>query len=442
MTTRWLASFGALAALLALAAAARASDTAAATPMVTLDSAEAASGATVSAQLWFVGAAADAVRNVCVRVIVPQWIELQKPDPPSVGTPGSKNAPAAAPSEPCDSSEQGPFSGAGPIEMRLKVKDSVSEGAYSIAFATHYETLDDAKAVVRHYALLEKPITLGVFGANSIAGLPLQLASLALPGLLGIVLMRLCGSKLWDALSGAAEKASATVLLSLIAVWALEHSGWSAVSASGMSRFKLFASAIVGLSIGTVAMAVERGWLAIAARFSTRSADRERRRLERVLIVTATDSFPAMAAKAIRAKCALARKAEAQGQTDWDIPIGAIDDGKTYLGSIVAPTIDDGLVLLGWGKVTAGTSLAALMQKAKAAGTLKEKTTAYEKVAASLDGAQVLELEEGVRQIQPDDQTQRKPWVRFRKDTRVQPASIAERNGIDNRLGGIPLVIS
>jgi len=442
MTTKWLASFGALAALLALAAAARASDTTAATPTVTLDSVEAASGATVSAQLWFVGAAADAVRNVCVRVIVPQWLELQRPDASSVGTPDSKNASAAAPSAPCDPSEQGPFSGAGPIEMRLRVKDSVSEGAYSIAFATHYETLNDAKAVVRRYALLEKPITLGVFGANSIAGLPLQLASLALPGLLGIVLLRLCGSKLWDALSGAAEKASATVLLSLIAVWALEHSGWSAVSASGMSRFKLFASAIVGLPIGAVVMAAERGWLALAARFSTRSADRERRRLERVLIVTATDSFPAMVAKAIRAKCASARKAEAQVQADWDIPTVVIDDGKTYLGSIAAPTIDDGLVLLGWGKVAAGTNLATLMQKAKATGTLEEKITAYEKVAASLDSVQVLELEEGVRQIQPDDQTQRTPWVRFRKDTRVQPASIPERNSIDDRLGGFPLVIS
>src|SRR5882757_2910120 len=101
MTTKWLASFGALAALLALAAAARASDTTAATPTVTLDSVEAASGATVSAQLWFVGAAADAVRNVCVRVIVPQWLELQRPDASSVGTPDSKNASAAAPSAPC-----------------------------------------------------------------------------------------------------------------------------------------------------------------------------------------------------------------------------------------------------------------------------------------------------------------------------------------------------
>jgi len=111
----------------------------------------------VSAQLWFVGPRRRSSQRVRA-VIVPQWLELLRP----MHRLSVRRIPKTLLRRSIRALR--PIGARAVFRSRsdrdaLKSKTRVG-GAYSIAFATHYETLNDAKAVVRRYALLEKPITL------------------------------------------------------------------------------------------------------------------------------------------------------------------------------------------------------------------------------------------------------------------------------------------
>lgn len=396
--------------LLCLAVQARAAD--APTPVLTLDTASALPGGKFAVKLWFVGEQVDKVSNVRVSMTGSDWVSMQ-PNP--------------------SASLQAPW----PASLTLDVTNSVAEGTSTLVFAIHYDVAQDGGKVVAHDAVIQKPIELGLLGTGSIEGLPLQLVSLIIPGLFGVVILRLRNSKLWEVLSGAAEKAGGGLLLSLAALWLLQvvapHTHSAALMSPGMSRMKLAAAAVAGCLIAAVLILCESAVLGLCAA--------RKRRREQASRLQPGDSFAVAAAKAIDALCT-ASDAE---KANWVTPtVAELPGGKKLIGSTVVRNSDDRMVLIGWGNVSNQQPLRDLLWQSVTEPGFAAKKKALGKVAAGLRGlSSGLTLESPVRQLEPASDTDTPIDLEDQEPleplSRVREARPEETKKINSQLGAIPL---
>jgi hypothetical protein len=378
-------------------------------PVLTFDHTTAVPGSELVVRLWFTGEGTDKVNNVHVTMTGSDSVSMQPLEPPGAG--------------------QGPFA----LTLDVK-KDSIVEGSANLVFDIRYDTTGEDGKVVTRRAVIEKPIELGLIAAGSVSGFPLQLVSLIVPGLFGVIVLRARKSTVWEWLDGAAEKVSGGLLLSLLAIWLLElvspHIGMPELASPGITKGKLAAAMVVGACIaaGVVGLEWLFGW--------ARQQLKERRDSARLL--TLQDSDAVVVAKSIIALC------EARDRTDWTVPIVAEKAGQKLLGSTVLHGIDGDRFLLGWWHVPAQEDIGTLLQVALSQSGAAGRKAALRKVAERLrKQTSTLEPEDQVRQLAPQSQSGSATYVgqRFRLDDpwRVRPALPEDRQGTAEELGAIPL---
>jgi hypothetical protein len=141
------------------------------TPSVVLESDEILEGQMVPVRIYFSDALdAQALDQICVRLFGPKFLKLEAVDI-ALGSGKCEAWPNA--------SVLGPFKGDRPVSMSLHAEGKVQEGKATLLFSVAYT---DNRP---HVANIEKTVDVGVLGIGSISGVPVQLAILVLPGLIG-----------------------------------------------------------------------------------------------------------------------------------------------------------------------------------------------------------------------------------------------------------------
>jgi hypothetical protein len=380
-------------------------------PMLTFDTTSAAPGGKFAVNLWFVGEQVDRVDNVQVSVTGPDWVSML-PNPAR--------------------SLRGPW----PAALTLRVANTIAEGTSTLVFAIRYDVVAEGGKVVTHDAVIEKPVQLGLLSTDSVEGLPLQLVTLVIPGLAGVAILRLRKSKLWDALSGAAEKVGGGLLLSLASLWLLEVAApylrLAVLTRPGISRTKLAAAIVAGCLIAGFLLLIEAAvlWL----------LEKCKRRRELATRLQPGDSFAVAAAKAIVALCGSADAPTA----NWKTPTVAIlPDGRKLIGSTIVRASDEQAVLIGWGNVLKDEALRDLVSQSLEQPAFADRKRSIQQLAARLRELRTLTVESPVRQLEPplaggapNDQGERVPLP---STADLRAATASEKALINADLGAIPL---
>jgi len=306
-------AFGCILLVLAVVGAGSAATQAPPSPVVTLERTDLVGGAPVPVTLWFTGGETATIADVWLIFVGPDFLALREPS-------------GAATAKPL-----GPYIGAGPIRLELATVGPLREGRFTLAFGIRYAFGGSSNT---HAVVVEKTVEIGRLGVGSIGGVPLQFAAYLLPGLIAVMVVRMCRVG-WAQHLQALELGAISFLLSmllLVSVERLTAAGW------GFASLDIVTLGIGGALLG-LGLALPR-LLGQAAGFVTR------RRQERAAanLVAVDDDFVTAVAKAFRQK----RHAETGKAVRVETTSGAI-----FAGSVAADTADGGLLLLGWQKLTA-----------------------------------------------------------------------------------------
>ena len=309
--------------LLALGCAARAADSPKPTLTVALEKTELLAGKSIGLRLWVENPTDTALTEIGLRFFAPDFIEIGRLDQTKPGS--------------CDTSLQQPIilrasSGLGaksafdpPEAFCLKAKDTIEEQDVNVVFSIVYR-LAGSKQPETGVAVVERKLSVGLFGTDTVAGVSLRLAAYIVPGLLLMLVLKLAKVP-WLVDLDAAELGTFSVLISValsLGAAQLAEVGWLSGlffgAASGVSA-KLF---LVLCSI-TLLLA-----LAIAGVFAAI------RRYRRLRTVDAGDEDVDILTKALR--------------STWN-PLPTIVVARNqmrYIGSLSARTADGGVALVGW----------------------------------------------------------------------------------------------
>lgn len=290
---------------------------------VVLEQSALLAGKSVNVRVWVSNPTNQSLSRIALRFSGPEFIEIGHPD--------SNNARI------CNTELKQPILLSSPMGLAansvldppetlcLKAKQIVEEHDVNIAFSIDY-VVAGASPPRSGLIVVEKTLSVGLFGTDSVAGVSLRLASYVVPGLLLMLALRF-GALPWIKGLGAAELGTVSVFISVALSLGAERMAnvdWLSFlfrgADSGMSA-RLF------LMLCLITLAVAGG---IDVTFY---ALRQRRR--RRVVGQADEDLVALA-KALR------------GTSKYLPAVVTAKDGMRYIGSLSAPTADGGIALFGW----------------------------------------------------------------------------------------------
>jgi hypothetical protein len=207
----------------------------------------------------------------------------------------------------------------------LQANSKVEEHDLFLGFSVSYSLDNQSKSRV---LIVEKKLSIGLFGTETIGGVSLRLAAYVVPGLLLMMVLRVGGLPSVGNLGGS-EVATLSVLFSvLLFLIAARIPGFNLTFAGVGSAV----SAELFLALCATAIAV--GCLMLVIQHCIK-VHRERQRNE--FMVGATDNYVTALQKALR------------GATRDTLPVTVITrNQERFVGSLMAPTSSGGTALLGW----------------------------------------------------------------------------------------------
>lgn len=294
-----------------------------------------------------------------------------------------------------------------PLPLCLQADPAVDERDASLAFSTSYTVLQNGQSKPG-VVVVEKKLSVGLFGTESVGGVSLRLAAYVMPGVLFMMILRLGGFPLVDKL-GAPEVAALSVLGSILLF----------PVAAVVSRINLTFEGIASAVSATlfVALCVIAAVISLAMVAIHRLCEARRLRKQKELLVELTDNDATALQKALR-----------QASTD-PLPVTVItNQQKRYVGSLMAPTSSGGVALLGWFQLrTEDVSL-----RAKLDGLIK-KNLYLDALQLAHDNRIEPEMRNWVRTLSPEGTLEftNDTGRRFRRGE-VMESSIGAVEGLEN----------
>ena len=214
-----------------------------------------------------------------------------------------------------------------PSHLCLRADSNVEEQDLSLGFSLTYTLTKDGQRT-SGFLLAEKKLSVGLFGTGSVGGVSLRLAAYVVPGLLLMMILRL-GGVAWVKDLAATEVATLSVIVSVVLF----------LLASQLSRFNTTFAGVgstvsAALFLVMCAAAVGLSGLTVLVRHWIKSCQASK---AKALLIETTDNAPAVFAKALRGAGADLR------------PVTVITrNQERWVGSLMAPTSNGGIALVGW----------------------------------------------------------------------------------------------
>jgi hypothetical protein len=234
------------------------------------------------------------------------------------------------------------------VDLCLHAKSVVVEGNFTVGVILLYGRNATAPS---SYVLVEKSVSVGLFGNDAVAGVSLRLASFIVPGLLFFFLLQLgkVGALAnLDSLKLSTLSVLFSFLLALVAAKLMPLS-----EARGVSVLRFAGLCGAAVALGLIVLGVNR----IVHYVASRRAER----IAQARVGPADDEATALA------------KAIAESKVLTQPIVLTLNDGRELIGSLSATTSDGGRALLGWFEVQSGglKELTTLQQQKDYAGLLK-----------------------------------------------------------------------
>lgn len=310
-------------------------------------------GQTMGVHAWIENPGDAELKDVQIRLAGPQFLMLGRMSgEPAQCAAAGHAAVAVAGSLPAHT--------AAPVALCVQARQSVEERDVNVGSVLTYSigTPSRPSAVI-----VEKKLSVGLLGTDTVAGISLRLTSFFLPGALLLMLLTLAKFPYVDRLSGT-NAAIASILisigLSLMVGW-LAANRWVAGLAqeTGVSMGALVTAIL--LAVGLAMVMIVGNLLVMKARalaLQSKSA------AQRALIVTEGDDERQMLIRALQT-----------AGDDLD-PVTVTAGAVTYVGAAAARTASGGVVVLGWYQLEAQDpalrgSLAALISEGDYVGALR-----------------------------------------------------------------------
>jgi|GEM_PF-3388220 len=249
------------------------------------------------------------------------------------------------------------------VTLYLKTGPDIIVGDYTLLFAIHYQW-KLVKEQGRSLVAVEKPIKLNFLGSDNVAGVPLGLASLIVPGLFFWLVVRLFGVS-WSVETALGDRLIYSVIISFMFValgsMFLAYASWLHYLdvSSGISITKLIWLAGSGTVVGFVVGVIEHVRRMRRQRKEARSRinfDDDEQAIIQKLLRRSSIYNPSLLVR-------LFRKVFARASTSY-LPqtVVRLKNGQEYIGSLGVKEADL-TTLAGWFKVTKDTSQPQVVEK-------------------------------------------------------------------------------
>ena len=225
-------------------------------------------------------------------------------------------------------------------EFCLQADQWVEEQDVNVAFSLAY-LRSNANPPERGVAVVEKKLSIGLFGTDTVAGVSLRLATYFLPGMLLFLLLRVGRLRGLDRLT-AVDVAVLSVLFSVGLVWL----GSYFFGTKGVSALIFLILCGIAAALGLAAIAVQQ----TAVFFRS------------LLLIDVADSTLDALKKALRQNAV--KSALCFGRPQPTAALVIARGGALYAGALAARTNEGGTALLGWFELeTKNPQLLACMQR-------------------------------------------------------------------------------
>jgi hypothetical protein len=315
---------------------------------VIVERGEILAGQAIGLHLWIENPTGARMTDIRVRYAGPDFLAIGTVDPQGVCRTDDDGSIAvgAQPEEPVKQGGAVRLAPLGPgavldppARLCLQANSKVEERDLSVGFGVAYRLEKDGQAVPG-VLIVEKELSVGLFGTGSVGGVSLRLAAFIVPGLLFMMILRLGGLPLVGNLS-ATEVATLSVLVSVLLFLATDlipqiDSTFAGIgSAVSAAQFLILCAAAI--VIGGLLVLIH---LAIKAAKARKQESLSR--AQEALLVKDADDDATVFDKAL--------KGAGDDFRPWIVrtrnPATGVEE--TFAGSLTAPRSGGGVVLLGW----------------------------------------------------------------------------------------------
>jgi hypothetical protein len=316
-----LAAFGA-------AAASLGADLAKPTLSVVLERSTLLAGQNIPAYVW--------MANPTDQEITPQGLRLSAPNYIHLGVPSGDGGFRCNEMSSVSIARLPAKSASGePVRICLSADRSVEEQDVTVAFSVGYSAAGGSDVL-----LIEKSLSIGLFGTESVAGVSLRLMSLVLPGFLMLLVMRWAKVPYVVDLDST-QLATFAVLTSITLTWgrgflagAHFYQEWFGTTPRGVSSGTFLGTCLVAVGLAVLVSGLVRWRIAKKAGYLT--------------VLNGEDKDTEFL-KALRAKKTSGEFCDAV----------STKDGAVYVGSASAANEQNGIVLFGWFEMSETTEAAS-----------------------------------------------------------------------------------
>jgi len=301
-------------------------------------------GQTIGVTVWVQNPTDSPVKDMRMRLTGPDFVAMGRTDPSQSG---ADRCMVPTPIGPLVLGDVAPLSVLDPpAALCLRAADSVAERDINLAFSLTYR-LDKAPKPETGVIVVEKKLSVGLFGTESVAGVSLRLAAYVVPGLLLLLILRLAKVPGFSALQ-TAESATLSVLISVLLN--LVPQGLTKIGPrfvlgafdTGVSAWQFLIVCAAAVILGII-VAILRGIIVGVRAIVRRRRDRQR-------IVLPGDDPVTVLAKGLLS-------------TGDPVPVTVLASNQSkYVGSVVAPTADGGGALVGWFELHPTDDVATALQ--------------------------------------------------------------------------------
>lgn len=209
---------------------------------------------------------------------------------------------------------------ADPLPLCLQAELAVEERDLNLGFSVTYKLVKGSEKTLG-FLVTEKKLSVGLFGTESVGGVSLRLAAYVVPGLLFLIILRVFGFPWLQDLKGP-EVATLSVLVSVLLFF-----GAARVPHFGLTFWGLGSAVSAVLFLVLCAAAIVISGLMILTH----------RLIKKLLWVGTRDDETIALRKALR-----------RAKGDLRPVTVTTQENKTFVGSLMVPTTNEGVALLGW----------------------------------------------------------------------------------------------
>ncbi len=265
-------------------------------------------------RLWLENPDTLSLSTATVQWAGPSFLEIGKPNGTRCDVVGSQISLAPVPAKSVTS-----------LDLCVKSARVVVEGTFTVGFNLVYGKRD---SVPTSYVLVEKPLRIGLFGSDTVAGVSLRLASFVVPGLLFFFVLQL-GNVTRVATLDSLKLSTFSVVFSLL-LTGIAAAALPPTQARGISILRFAGLCAVAVVIAAFVLGVIRWRQNTASRRKVGGSDDEIVALTKALSVKGPLRSPVTLTLA---------------------------DGQEFIGSASAGRPEGGTALLGWFEVSLPATL-------------------------------------------------------------------------------------